>query len=331
MAAPPVPVHTAVLLEDSCELLVTNPDGIYVDATFGRGGHSRSILARLGPAGRLLAFDRDPEAIEAARTLMDIRFSIQHRPFSELSAALDTLGIGAVDGVLADLGVSSPQLDQAGRGFSFLRDGPLDMRMDPTRGLSARDWLEIAALDEIQEVLHEYGEERHARAIAGAIVARREAAASGELPPLERTSQLSELVETTLRRLGRRREPGQHPATRTFQALRIHINAELAELDALLTQAPSRLRPGGRLACISFHSLEDRRVKQRFQSLSRPESLERPAGLGRAQFALLQEGSGLHRAGPPPFRLVERTRASAQEASANPRARSATLRVLERL
>ncbi|MEY2777059.1 MAG: hypothetical protein RLY30_1157 [Pseudomonadota bacterium] len=331
MAAPPVPAHTSVLLEDSCDLLVTRTDGVYVDATFGRGGHSRSILARLGPSGRLLAFDRDPEAVEAAGEIMDPRFSIQHRPFSEFSAALDALGLEAVDGVLADLGVSSPQLDQAERGFSFLRDGPLDMRMDPTRGLSARDWLQSAALDEIQEVLHEYGEERHARAIAGAIVARREAAAAGELPPLERTGQLAELVEKTLRRVSRSREPGHHPATRTFQALRIYVNAELAELDALLAQAPSRLRPGGRLACISFHSLEDRRVKQRFQSLSRPAQLERPAGLGRAQFALLQASMPDPSLSLPQFRLLDRTRASDAEADRNPRARSAVLRVLERL
>lgn len=337
MASPPVPpcspqtAHASVLLEDSCERLVTSPDGVYVDATFGRGGHSRAILARLGPAGRVLAFDRDPEAIVAARALRDDRFSIEHRPFSELCLALDALGIEEVDGLIADLGVSSPQLDQAERGFSFLRDGPLDMRMDPTRGLSVRDWLQTASLEEIQEVLDEYGEERHARAIAGAIVARREAGASGALPPLERTGQLAELVEKTHRRLGRRREPGQHPATRVFQALRIFINAELAELDALLAQAPGRLRPGGRLACISFHSLEDRRVKQRFQALSRPAALQRPAGLGRAQFALLQASTQAQPIAPPRFRLIERARASAEESSQNPRARSATLRVLERL
>jgi 16S rRNA (cytosine1402-N4)-methyltransferase len=331
LAVPTVPEHTTVLLQEACALTVTRPDGLYVDATFGRGGHSRALLERLGPSGRLLAFDRDPEAIEAARAIMDPRFSIQHRPFSDLGATLEHLGIEWVDGVLADLGVSSPQLDQAGRGFSFLRDGPLDMRMDPTRGITARDWLAQALPDEIEEVIREYGEERHARAITGAIVSRREAAAAGELPALDRTSELADLVETTLRRLGRAREPGQHPATRTFQALRIHINAELAELDALLAQAPGRLRAGGRLACISFHSLEDRRVKQRFQSLSRPAQVQRPAGLGRAQFALLQGGLDQTPTPAPRFRCLDRVRASAQESDQNPRARSAMLRVLERL
>ncbi|MGA1693295.1 MAG: 16S rRNA (cytosine(1402)-N(4))-methyltransferase RsmH [Burkholderiaceae bacterium] len=330
MAAPEHPEHQTVLLQEACALLVTRPDGVYVDATFGRGGHSRAILQRLGPQGRLLAFDRDPEAIEAASTLMDPRFSIQHRPFSELNQALDALGIEQVDGVLADLGVSSPQLDQAERGFSFLRDGPLDMRMDPSRGISVMQWLDQATANDIEEVIRDYGEERHARAIAGAIVARREAAASDALPPLKRTGQLAELVEATLRRLGRARDPGHHPATRTFQALRIYVNAELAELDALLTQAPSRLRPGGRLACISFHSLEDRRVKQRFQTLSRPQRLERPAGLGRAQYALLQSGQTSAPDEPPSYRICARERASSSEAASNPRARSAILRVLER-
>jgi 16S rRNA (cytosine1402-N4)-methyltransferase len=322
--------HQTVLLNEACASLVTRPNGLYIDATFGRGGHSRAILQRLSPEGRLLAFDRDPEAIEAARALMDTRFSIQHRPFSEFAQALDELGIQEVDGILADLGVSSPQLDQAERGFSFLRDGPLDMRMDPSQGMSAMEWLNLATPEEIEEVIRDYGEERHARAIAGAIVARREAAPSEQLPPLERTGQLAELVEKTLRRLGRAREPGHHPATRTFQALRIYVNAELAELDALLAQAPSRLRAGGRLACISFHSLEDRRVKQRFQALSRPQRLARPAGLGRAQFALLQAGHLPDGPEEPRFRVCGRERASSAESAINPRARSAILRVLER-
>ena len=227
--------HRAVLLEEAVAALAIRADGTYVDATFGRGGHSRAILARLGPAGRLIALDRDPAAVEAAREIKDPRFIIEHAPFSELARVLDPhlarMGVAHVQGVLADLGVSSPQLEDAARGFSFRADGPLDMRMDPTRGVSAADWLATATEQQIREAIGGYGEERFAKQVAKAIVDAR------AREPLLRTEQLAAVVAAAVRRRETRREAGQDPATRTFQALRILVNRELEEVALMLPQA----------------------------------------------------------------------------------------------
>lgn len=303
------PAHVSVLLAEAVEGLAIRPGGVYVDGTFGRGGHSRAILARLGEHGRLVAIDRDPAAIEVGRGIADTRFKLVHAPFSELDEVLDELGIEAVDGVLFDLGVSSPQLDEAGRGMSFRFDAPLDMRMDPSRGQTVAQWLEQASVAEITEVLRDYGEERFAYAIAKAIAAARTGGA------VATTRQLAEIVEKAVRT----REPGQHPATRSFQALRIYINQELEELALVLPKAVSRLLPEGRLAVISFHSLEDRIVKRFMRDESRPPQL--PARLPLRADQLPR----------PRLRLVGRAlRPSAAEVAANPRARSAVLRVAER-
>ena len=321
--------HQPVLLEALVEAVLGDPCGTYVDATFGRGGHTQALLARLEPAGRVVAFDRDPEAAAAAAQIQDPRFQFVRRPFSQMSAVLAELALNPVDGILADLGVSSPQLDQAVRGFSFMRDGPLDMRMDPSSGIPLSDWLKTATVSEIAEVLRSFGDERYAGPIARAIVARQQAAETGAQPPLTRTRELADLIRQALARAGAPRE-SQHPATRSFQAFRILINGELDELDALLAQAPTVLRPGGRLGVISFHSLEDRRVKQAFQSPEKAAGLSRPRGMGRAQFALLS-----HAAGPEttPVRLwadTRRERPTEAECAGNPRARSAVLRVATR-
>jgi 16S rRNA (cytosine1402-N4)-methyltransferase len=245
-------MHQAVLAQEAIEALNVRAGGIYVDGTFGRGGHSRLILERLGPQGRLIALDRDPDAAAAAAAINDPRLTFVHTNFANLSRALDDAGAAAVHGMLFDLGVSSPQLDEPERGFSFRHDGPLDMRMDPTQGMSAADWLAGAEEQQIRGVIHDYGEERFAKQIAAAIVdARRR-------EPIVRTRQLAELVAQAVRT----REPGQDPATRTFQALRIHVNRELEEVSVMLPQAVARLAPQGRLAVISFHSLEDRIVKR---------------------------------------------------------------------
>ncbi len=300
--------HRPVLLEEAVAALAIRADGVYVDATFGRGGHSRAILERLGPAGRLIALDRDPQAVAAAREITDLRFSIVHAPFSELAQVLDRQGIEQVQGVLADLGVSSPQLEDPARGFSFRADGPLDMRMDPTRGVSATDWLATATEQQIREAIGGYGEERFAKQVAKAIVAAR------TREPLLRTEQLAAVVAAAVRT----REAGQNPATRTFQALRILVNRELEEIAMMLPQASARLAAGGRLAVIAFHSLEDRLVK-RFLRACSSDSL--PADLPIRARDLPQ----------PPLRIVGKaTRASYAEIAANPRARSATLRVAER-
>ncbi len=298
--------HTTVLLNEAVEGVLARPDGIYVDGTFGRGGHSRALLARLAPAGRLIAIDRDPEAIAAAATIRDPRFQIVHSGFADMALQLGALGVHQVDGVLLDLGVSSPQIDNPERGFSFRFDGPLDMRMDTTRGESAADFLAHADEREIARVIRDYGEERFASQIAKALVARREAGS-----PLTRTDELRELVARAVKT----REPGQDPATRTFQALRIHVNGELEELDQGLKAALRLLAPGGRLSVISFHSLEDRRVKQFIAAHSKAE-VDR-----RAPFA------------PPPalaLNALGRVMPSAAEVAANPRSRSAVLRVAER-
>jgi len=301
--------HVTVLLNEAVDALQIKPDGIYVDATFGRGGHSRKILAALGETGRLIAFDRDPRAIEAGRAIADARLQLVHEPFSEFSGALDALGVPVVDGVLMDLGVSSPQLDDASRGMSFRFDAPLDMRMDPTRGESAAEWLASASVAEITNVLRNYGEERFAYAIAKAIDAARQ---GGDV---KTTGQLAEIVAATVRT----REPGLHPATRTFQALRICVNRELEELSLILPQAVARLKADGRLVVIAFHSLEDRIVKRFMRDHSRPPVL--PRGLPIREADRPQ----------PALNIVgDAVRASAEEVAGNPRSRSAIMRVAQR-
>ena len=304
--------HQPVLLEEAVEALAVKADGVYVDGTFGRGGHSRAVLARLGPGGRLIALDRDPEAVAAARDLQaaDARFSVQRGAFSQLERVATEAGVsGRVDGVLLDLGVSSAQLDDPGRGFSFIQDGPLDMRMDPGNGESASAWLMRAAERDIAQVIHEYGEERHARRIARAIVEARTA------QPIATTLQLAEIVA----RATPRHDRFKHPATRTFQAIRIFINRELEELSVCLEQCLRVLAPAGRLAVISFHSLEDRIVKRFIRDHSRS-----PAPDPRAPW--------LEPTGKPELRAVGKAiKPGAAEIARNPRARSAVLRVAEKL
>lgn len=303
--------HQPVMLGEALEALAVRPDGCYLDATFGRGGHSRAILARLGANGRVVALDRDPEAVAAGIALakVDPRFSIAHRPFSELGQALDAWGLAAVDGVLFDFGVSSPQLDTPERGMSFRFDAPLDMRMDPTRGEPVRVWLATAERDAIKEVIKQYGEERFAHAIAKAIVAARTRA------PIVSTRQLAEIVAKAVPR----REPGQHPATRTFQALRIFVNRELEEIERALPQAVARLAPGGRFVAISFHSLEDRIVKRFLRAQCEPPPL--PPGV-----AMRED----ERPEPSMRWVVKRLSPSDAECAHNPRARSAVLRAAEK-
>ncbi len=295
--------HTTVLLSEAVDALDIKPDGTYVDATFGRGGHSRLILSKLSPKGRLIAFDKDLDAIAAAEQIQDPRFSIRHQGFTHLGE----LDAGAIDGVLMDLGVSSPQIDNPARGFSFRNDGPLDMRMDTTRGQSVSEWLAEAEIQHIAEVIREYGEERFALQIAKAIDARRQ-----ERGVPTSTSELAQLVADTVKT----REPGKDPATRTFQAFRIFINAELEELQQALSASLQVLRPGGRLAVISFHSLEDRIVKQFITQHSR-EVYDR-----RAPFAAPKVMD---------FKAIDRVKPSAAEVAGNPRSRSAIMRVAERL
>ena len=302
--------HTTVLLQEAVDALFDNPpestrpseNGVYIDATFGRGGHSREILSRLSSQGRLIAFDRDPEATARATEIVDMRFSIRHAPFSQLGE----LPLASVAGVLMDLGVSSPQIDSPERGFSFRFEGPLDMRMDTTRGISVAQWLADADLEHITEVIRDYGEERFASGIAKAIVARRQ-----EHGPLTTTTELAQLVADTVKT----REPGQNPATRTFQAFRIFINAELEELQQALDAALAVLQPGGRMVVISFHSLEDRIVKQ-FIAKHSKDVYDR-----RTPFAAPK---------PMHLRALGRSRASAAEVAANPRARSAIMRMAVR-
>jgi 16S rRNA (cytosine1402-N4)-methyltransferase len=301
--------HVSVLLSEAVDALAIRADGLYVDATFGRGGHSRAVLAQLGPQGRLIAFDRDPAAIAAGQAVGDARLTLVHSAFSALDDELARLGVQVVDGVLLDLGVSSPQLDDAARGMSFRFDAPLDMRMDTSRGQTVAEWLAEASVGQITEVIREYGEERFAHAIAKAIATARAGGA------VATTGQLAALVEKAVRT----REPGQHPATRTFQALRIFINQELEELSRVLPACVSRLRPGGRLAVISFHSLEDRIVKRFMRDESRPPVLPRRLPVRAADLPA------------PRLRLVGKAaRPGEAEVAANPRARSAVLRVAER-
>ena len=328
--------HLPVLLNEAIDALAVHPSGTYVDATFGRGGHSLRILEALGPDGRLIAFDRDPQAVQVAQSFTDTRFEMIHAPFSEMKSELHARGCEQVHGILIDLGVSSPQLDQAHRGFSFRLDGPLDMRMDPTRGEPLSIWIAHASLEELRKVIADYGEERFAVPIAHAIVTRCAEASRGEAEPLDTTTRLAELVAQTLRRCGARPEPGQHPATRTFQALRIHLNGELDELHAVLQAAVDLLCEAGRLAVISFHSLEDRVVKQfiRDESGKKPPEIDR--SLTRSQRAMLEglsQHSGQAQRASVSVRLrsVSRIRPSPEELRRNPRARSATLRVAEKI
>jgi 16S rRNA (cytosine1402-N4)-methyltransferase len=303
-------MHTTVLLHEATDAVFTDPDGTYADGTYGRGGHSRRLLARLSARGRLVAFDKDPQAVQAATTgpdrIQDARFAIEHASFAQMQERLAARGISRLTGVLFDLGVSSPQIDDASRGFSFRFDAPLDMRMDTTRGETAADFLARADERHIAEVIRDHGEERFAVSIAKALVARRE---SGR--PVRTTRELAEIVARAVKT----REPGQDPATRTFQALRIFVNAELEDLQQGLTVAMQLLVPHGRLAVISFHSLEDRIVKRFIarESTSEPDR--------RVPFAP-----------PKPTRLksIGRIKPSAAEVQSNPRARSAILRVAER-
>ena len=284
--------------------------GVWVDTTFGRGGHSRALLARLGPDARLIAFDKDPQAVEAAREVAaaDPRLTIVHAGFADIREELAELGIAQVDGVMMDLGISSPQIDDPGRGFSFMRDGPLDMRMDTTRGLTAAQWLAEASIDDMREVIARYGEERFAFQIAKAIAAGREVRA------LTTTGELAHLVAGTVRT----REKGQHPATRTFQAIRIFLNQELEELARALASILELLAPGARLAVISFHSLEDRIVKQFIAAAANP-------GAETARLPIPERDR------PQPVLLsIGRILPTDEEVSGNPRARSAVLRVAER-
>jgi len=296
-------------LEEAIDGLNVRGDGIYVDCTFGRGGHSRLILTRLGANGRLIAFDRDPEAVSAGGEIEDGRFRILHGRFGRLSELAAQAGIARADGILLDLGVSSPQLEDADRGFSFRFDAPLDMRMDPGSGPTAADWLAHATEQEIREVIRTYGEERFAKQIAAAIVAAR------ARRPIGTTRELAALVAKAVPT----REPHQDPATRTFQAIRIHVNQELEELSLALPQSVELLAPGGRLVVISFHSLEDRMVKRFLREASRTDRL--PARLPVRARDLPQ----------PRLRLVGRAvRPRQAEIAANPRARSAIMRVAER-
>ncbi|KDB07022.1 Ribosomal RNA small subunit methyltransferase H [Burkholderia sp. lig30] len=305
--------HRTVLLDEAVDALVTRPDGMYVDGTFGRGGHSRAVLARLAPSGRLIAFDKDPRAIETAQRIEDVRFSIVHDSFASMRDALAARGIDKVSGVLLDLGVSSPQVDDPERGFSFRADGPLDMRMDPTRGESAAEWLARASLQELTEVIRDYGEERFAFQIAKALVARR--AESDRLGPLDSTGELAQIVGHVVKT----REKGKDPATRTFQAIRIHVNQELADLQVVLDAALSLLEQGGRLVVISFHSLEDRIVKRFMQAHASAPAVDRRLPIRAVDLP------------SPPLKIIGRKFPGEAEVAANPRARSAVMRIAERV
>ncbi|MFN4291145.1 MAG: 16S rRNA (cytosine(1402)-N(4))-methyltransferase RsmH [Permianibacter sp.] len=304
-------MHETVLLHESVAALAVRADGFYVDATFGRGGHSGLILQQLGPAGRLLGIDKDPQAIAAAHEKFgaDPRFSVEQGAFSQLAELIARRGMtGKVDGVLMDLGVSSPQLDEAARGFSFMRDGELDMRMDPTRGQSAAAFLATATDEAIADVLYRLGEERQSRRIARAIVAAR------SVEPITRTVQLANIVAEALPR----HEKHKHPATRTFLALRLHVNDELGEVERVLPQALEVLAPGGRVAVISFHSLEDRIVKQYFKREAKGDELPKDLPIRHSEIHARIKSLG-------------RILPSKEEIARNPRSRSAVLRVAEKL
>ncbi len=304
--------HLSVLYRESIDALAIKPDGLYVDATFGRGGHTRGILAELGPQGRLIAFDRDPAAIKAAEALADDpRFKIYHKPFSRMGEVLSNAGLaGSIDGILMDLGVSSPQLDEAERGFSFMRKGPLDMRMDPTRGQSAAEYLQYADLEDMVRVIKEYGEERFGRRIATAIVETR------EHTPITDTAQLAAIIDQAVPV----KDPHKHPATRTFQAIRIHVNGELDEIRQALDASLGLLKPQGRLAVISFHSLEDRIVKRFMREQSRGKKVPARMPITSDEIDATKRINTLGKAIKP----------SKEEIAQNPRARSSVLRVAEK-
>ena len=304
--------HRTVLLDEAVDALNlegARASGTYIDGTFGRGGHSRLLLSRLAPAGRLIAFDKDPQAIATAEQIDDPRFSIVHDSFATMADALAARGIHQVDGILLDLGISSPQVDDASRGFSFRQDGPLDMRMDTTRGMSAAEWVATAEQNHLEKVIRNYGEERFAFQIAKAIVARR------AVEPISSTRQLAAIVANTVKS----REKGKDPATRTFQAIRIFINQELEDLEAGLTAAYSMLAPGARMSVISFHSLEDRMVKQFLASKANVEQPDRRLPIRAVDLP------------QPLMKLIDKIKPSEAEVSDNPRSRSAVLRVAERL
>lgn len=305
-------VHQTVLLEEAVNGLLiegARAQGVFVDGTFGRGGHSRRILRSLGESGRLIAFDKDLYAIANAQEIRDPRFHIVHDSFATMTAALAELSVQKVDGILMDLGISSPQVDDAERGFSFRNDGPLDMRMDTTRGLSAAEWLAQEDEQKIREVIENYGEERFAFQIAKAIVARR------SVEPITSTHQLAELVANAVKT----REKGKDPATRTFQAIRIFINKELEDLETGLSAAYESLAPNGRMVVISFHSLEDRIVKQFFASKVNVAQPDRRLPIRTVDLP------------QPEMRLIARVKPSEEEVQRNPRARSAIMRIAERI
>lgn len=305
--------HKTVLLQEAVDALVTDSEGLYIDGTFGRGGHSGAVLTRLGKAGRLLAFDRDPEAIQSgnARFRNESRIQLKQSEFSQAKAHVEAMGrLGEVNGLLFDLGVSSPQLDSVERGFSFMQDGPLDMRMSNDKGMSAADWLNQADLEEIVRVLKVYGEERFARRIATAITEAR------ETKPLKTTGDLVRLIDEAVPV----KDPHKHPATRSFQAIRIQVNAELEEVEKVLADSLDMLAVGGRLVVISFHSLEDRIVKRFMRDHSRVKPLPRDIPVSQAQL------------GTPPLRLIGKAiKPSAAEIEVNPRSRSAVMRIAERV
>jgi len=312
IAAVPEFQHRTVLLDeavDALNLAGARADGIYIDGTFGRGGHSRLLLSRLGPAGRLVAFDKDTQAIATAAQITDPRFAIVHDSFATMRSALGERGVQQVDGILLDLGISSPQVDDAARGFSFRNDGPLDMRMDTTRGVSAAQWL--ATVDEqlLEKVIRDYGEERFAFQIAKAIVAGR------AVEPISSTRQLAGIVAHAVKT----REKGKDPATRTFQAIRIFVNKELEDLETGLSEAYAMLAPGARMVVISFHSLEDRMVKQFLASKAKVAQPDRRLPIRAVDLP------------QPLMKLIAKMKPSDAEIDANPRARSAVMRVAERL
>ncbi len=305
----PKPLHETVLLHEAIEALQIKPDGVYVDGTFGRGGHSQLILQKLGARGRLIALDKDPEAVAAGQAITDPRFVMVHSGFARLTELLGELAVEKVDGVLLDLGVSSPQLDDEQRGFSFRFDAPLDMRMDTSSGQTAAEWLAIVDECLLGEVIRDYGEERFAAQIARALVAARQEKS------ITTTRQLSEIIAQAVRT----REPGKNPATRTFQAIRIYLNQELEEIARILPQCVDCLRPGGRIVVISFHSLEDRMVKHFLRDMAQGDKLPRNLPIRAADIPkgrLRLVGKAIH--------------ATSQEVATNPRARSAVMRVAER-
>ncbi|MDG2943595.1 16S rRNA (cytosine(1402)-N(4))-methyltransferase RsmH [Exercitatus varius] len=312
------PEHATVLLHEAVQGLALKDQGIYIDATFGRGGHSRLILSKLSPNGRLIGVDRDPRAVAEAKKIQDSRFQIEHNSFSAIPEICEKYGlIGKIDGILLDLGVSSPQLDDAERGFSFMKDGPLDMRMDTTKGLSAAEWLAQVNEDDLAWVLKTFGEERFAKRIAAAIVNYNKSAVEKNEEILHRTLQLAELISNAVPF----KDKHKHPATRSFQAIRIFINSELEELESVLQSALTVLAPQGRLSVISFHSLEDRMVKRFMRKQSRGEQLPKGLPLREDQ---IQRHCTLRTIG-------KSIRPGEREIAMNPRSRSAVLRIAEKL